>query len=214
MRNRRGSALVVPLVKTLVTVLALLSALAACGSEDGTTATDPSGDLPTAVPSAPGSVTTRGIITVMDRGEPELCLGPVAESWPPQCGGPPIDGWRWADHEGMYESQQGVRWGQFAVTGTWDGARFGYRGAIAAAVYDPAAEEPPTYPSPSVEHTQAELEAIAAEVGELPGAQGAYAQDGHVLVDVIYDDGSLQDRVDREYGEHVVVVTPMLVDEE
>jgi hypothetical protein len=194
----------------------LLLTLAACGSDDGTTATDPAGspgEMPTAVPAAPGQVTTRGIVTVMDTGEPELCLGPVAESWPPQCGGPPIDGWRWGDHDGVFERQQGIRWGQFVVTGTWDGTRFGYEDAVPAALHDPPVEAPPASPAPAVEHTQEELDAIAEAVGrDLPGAQGAYAQDGHVLVDVTYDDGSLQAWADETYGEHVVVVTPMLVD--
>ena len=164
--------------------LAVLLLLAACGSESGTTASDPGPGRPTAVPAAPGTVTTRTIVTVMDTGSAELCLGPVAESWPPQCGGPPIDGWDWADHQGIFERQQGIRWGQFVVTGTWDGERFGYRSAVPAALYDPIADGAgPALPTPAVEHSQPELEAIAEEVGDLPGAQGAYAQDGHVLVD-------------------------------
>ena len=46
---------------------------------------------------------------------------------------------------------------------------------------------------------------------DLPGAQGAYGADGHVLVDVTYDDGSLQAWADEEYGENVVIVTSALV---
>ena len=208
-------------MKTALALAALLL-LAACGGQDATTASDTSTgsgrptEVPTDVPAAPGTVTTRTLVTVLDTGSPELCLGPVAESWPPQCGGPPIDGWDWADLNGAFERQQGVRWGQFLVTGTWDGERFGYEGAIPAALYDTVADDGagPALPEPAVEHTQAELEAIAREVGDLPGAQGAYAQDGHVLVDVTYDDGSLQAWVDQEHGEGVVVVTSMLVDAE
>lgn len=213
MRNPAQPTPVVPLVKTLLAVPLLLLALAGCGDADGTTATDSPDDRPTAVPAAPGSVSTRGLAMVMDTGEPELCLGPVAESWPPQCGGPAIDGWDWDEHQGMYESEGKIRWGQFALTGTWDGTTFGYQSAVAAPVYDVMPEDQPTLPEPSVELSQAELEEIAGEVGaDLPGAQGAYANDGHVLVDVTYDDGSLQDWVDQEYGEDVVVVTSMLVD--
>jgi hypothetical protein len=194
--------------------LAALLLVAACGSDDGTTATDPGSGRPTEVPAAPGQVTTRHIVTVMDTGTPELCLGPVAESWPPQCSGPPIEGWDWGEHHGMFDRQQDVRWGQFVVTGTWDGTTFGYRSAVPAALHDPATPEPTILPEPAVEHSPDELETIAEEVGrDLPGAQGAYAQDRHVLVDVTYDDGSLQAWVDEEYGEAVVVVSSMLVDE-
>jgi hypothetical protein len=35
--------------------------------------------------------------------------------------------------------------------------------------------------------------------------------DGHVLVDVVHDDGSLQAWCDEEYGEGVVLVTSALV---
>ena len=82
-------------MKTLLATLALVT-LAACGGDDGGgTATDPAGgspdnSIPTEAPAAPGTVHTRGLVTVMDTGTPELCLGPVAESYPPQCGGPKI----------------------------------------------------------------------------------------------------------------------------
>ncbi|HYF73743.1 MAG TPA: hypothetical protein VD864_13025, partial [Nocardioides sp.] len=85
--------------------------------------------------------------------------------------------------------------------------------AIPAALYDPMPAEQVTYPAPAVEHTQAELERIAEEVGDLPGGQGAYADGGRVLVDVIYDDGSLQAWVDDTYGKDVVIVRPALLDE-
>jgi hypothetical protein len=203
-------------MKMLLPVLAAVLLLAACGADDApATATDPGATpAPSAVPAAPGTVHTRGLATVMDTGSPELCLGPVAESWPPQCGGPAIAGWDWADHGGMFETAGETRWGMFAVTGQWDGTTFTYESAVPAALYDAMAEEPPTYPAPAFVLSEGELEATAAKLGrELPGAQGAYAQDGHVLVDVTYDDGSLQDWVDQTYGDDVVIVTSMLVDE-
>ena len=216
----------------LAAVVLLLGApfLAACGDEGDTTATDPGSSpgssMPTEIPAAPGTVHTNGLVTVMDTGDPELCLGPVAESWGGGGGGgggggaagggrapPPVDGWDWADHHGVFERQQQVRWGQFAVTGTWDGTRFGYHDAIPAALYDAMPGETVSYPAPAVEHTAAELEDIAGEVGDLPGAQGAYVDAGHVLVDVVYDDGSLQSWADRAYGKGVVVVRSALIDQ-
>jgi hypothetical protein len=195
---------------------ALLLVLTACGDADGTTATDPAGGagaMPTEIPAAPGAVRTRHIATVMDAGSPELCLGPIAESYPPQCHGLPIAGWSWADQKGTYDSASGVRWGAYSVGGTWDGTTFGYTDAVTAALYDPMAEPPPTYPTPATDSTEAELAAIADEVGELPGVLAFHAQDGRVLVDVVYDDGSLQAWADQTYGDGVVVLTPMLLDE-
>jgi hypothetical protein len=195
--------------------LAALLLVTACGSGDGTTATDP-GDPgsttgPTAIPAAPRTVRTRTVATVMDAGSPELCLGAVAESWPPQCSGPPIDGWDWSEHAGMYQKSGSTRWGQFVVSGTWDGSTFTYADATAAAVYDPMADPTPTYPP--VEPGHARLREIAEHVDrDLPGALGARVDGKRVLADVVYDDGSLQDRVDRQYGAGVVALVPALVD--
>lgn len=213
-------------MRTALVALALLAplALAGCGGDEGpTTARDPGGSpsptasgtpMPDRVPAATGVVSTRTTATVMDTGRPELCLGAVAESYPPQCGGPPLEGWDWADTRGMFEQEGGTRWGEFHVTGRWDGTTFTVEGAVAAALHDPAAPEPSPTPSPAEDLGERELAAIAEEVGGgLPGAQGAYAMDGHVLVDVVYDDGSLQAWCDEEYGEGVVLVTSALVDD-
>jgi hypothetical protein len=67
----------------------------------------------------------RAIGTVLDDGDgPELCLGPIMTSLPPQCGGPKLAGWDWA----RVESQQraGTRWTgpDYVVTGTYDGTTF------------------------------------------------------------------------------------------
>ena len=60
--------------------------------------------------------------TVLESPEhgPQLCLGGVAESYPPQCGGPDVVGWRWDEVEGE-EAANGTTWGTFTVVGTWDG---------------------------------------------------------------------------------------------
>jgi hypothetical protein len=198
--------------------------LASCGTESGDNATDPAGDpsssapgnpMPTDVPAADGPVRTLNLATVMDTGSPELCVGPVAESYPPQCGGPAITNWVWDEHRQMFEQQGDVRWGTFAVTGTFDGTSVAVTDAIPGALYDPMMPTPPPTPTPGTAYPRAELDTMAEELGrDLPGAQGAYAADGHVLVDVLYDDGSLQAWADQEYGENVVIVSSMLVDVE
>jgi hypothetical protein len=205
-------------MKTFLAALSLVT-LAACGTAgqtDGGVGTDPGSPShdPAGIPSAPGTVHSRGLVTVMDNGGPELCLGPVAESYPPQCDGPSIEGWDWADRHGMFEHQGKVRWGQFAVSGTWDGETFTLTGAIPAPVYDALPAKQPTVPKTERHYTQAQLERIAEKVGhDLPGALGAFARHGHVLADVVYDDGSLQSQVDRQYGAGVVVLVSSLVDE-
>ena len=218
----------------LVVLAALLLAVAGCGSEGAPVAVDPAGDTspsestapstppstsavarpPTAVPAAPGLVRTRDLATVIDTGSPELCLGPMAESFPPQCGGPAVLGWDWARHGRGTAQQEGqVRWGSFAVTGRWDGTSLEVTEAVPAALYDAVAQEPPPLPEPARTYGEAELARIAEEVGRLPGAQGAYVDRGRrVLVDVTYDDGSLQAWADTTYGTGVVVVTGALVD--
>jgi len=102
------------------TLAALLLAATACSSDsdDPDRATDPATDPASDHPTIPEPV------IVMDVARPELCLGPIAESYPPQCGGPPIRGWRWTDYEGHYDQVGQVRWGEFVVTGTWDGDTF------------------------------------------------------------------------------------------
>lgn len=207
-------------------LLAFSLSLAGCGGSDGDddVATDPGGSgpaaakPPTSVPAAPGDVRSRNLVTVMDNDTKddlvELCLGPVAESYPPQCGGPAITNWDWKSVDGMFEQQGDVRWGTFAVTGTWDGTAFTVSESIPAALYDSMPEEPPVYPEPSEDYTDEELTGFAEELMEVVGVQSAYGADGHVLVDVTYDDGSYQDYADKAYGADVVIVTGALVDVE
>ncbi len=90
--------------------------IAGCG-DDATVATGgtPGGS------DRPYTVTT----TVLESPEhgPQLCLGGVAESLPPQCGGPDIVGWDW-ESVADEESELGTTWGVYAVIGTYDGEQF------------------------------------------------------------------------------------------
>ena len=104
---------------TVLVALALL--VAGCGTTPPPAADGPSGSPSTSETPAP--VVVRGIGLVLDDGDgPVLCLGPVLESLPPQCGGPQLVGWDWADVEASRRA--GVRWtGAYVVTGTFDGTR-------------------------------------------------------------------------------------------
>lgn len=190
----------------------LLLVLTACGSEPPGPADPAALPSPSAVPAASGEVRTRTLVTVMDTGKgPELCLGAIAESYPPQCGGPPLRGWRWEDQErGTHDTSGNVRWGEYALVGRWDGTAFRVTKAVPAALYDAAtpAPEPTTSPGPGGFDPQQ----LDAELRRLPGYLGSYEHDGRMLVDVIHDDGSIQAWLDQEYGAGLVRVTSALVD--
>ena len=54
---------------------------------------------------------------------PELCLGGVQESLPPQCGGVPVAGWDWDEVSGEKRHGNAI-YGDFHVVGTYDGTTF------------------------------------------------------------------------------------------
>jgi len=204
-----------------VAVAALL-VLAACGSQAGDTAADPGpGQGPTSsvpaasIPAAPGIVASRDLVTVMDTGSPELCLGAVAESYPPQCSGPPIQGWSWKEQHGVFEKSGDIRWGLFSVQGTWDGRTFTVTSAVPAALYDPPAADPEQPPLGGDAGTTGPdedriLDSLAAE--PIPGTLTVTPTPGTIVVDVVYDDGSLQAAATERYGAGTVTVTSALVD--
>ena len=193
--------------------VATLFVLAACGSETSS-AGDPGepsrpaapSSRPAAIPAADGPVRTRTLVTVMDTGSPELCLGAVAESYPPQCGGPALKGWDWAEHRGTYQQSGGTRWGQYVVTGTFDGTTFTVLHAIPEAGWDPAAPPPPANtgdagtPGWKLIKVQKRL-----ATQPLPGTLSTYPTLSGVTVDVVYDDGSLQAWADHALGGLVTV---------
>ncbi len=54
---------------------------------------------------------------------PELCLGVVGFSLPPQCDGVPLPGWDWGAVDGEIR-RSGTTWGTYRVVGTYDGRSF------------------------------------------------------------------------------------------
>lgn len=64
---------------------------------------------------------------VLDDGEElVLCVGSVADSLPPQCGGPELRGWSWDGLE--FDEAGGTRWGRFTVRGTYVDGVFTLKG--------------------------------------------------------------------------------------
>lgn len=172
------------------------------------------GDWPIVSPTAPIEVSTLATVLEQD-GLPMLCLGGVAESYPPQCSGPPIEGWDWTAVEGE-ETASGVTWGLYAVWGTWDGQRLVVtREPVPGALYDPMID--PSAPNPWDESLPAgplpESQAVAlqSELSEaLPDLLTSTPVNGRLVVEVVYDDGSLQEEADARYGHDAVVVISRL----
>lgn len=165
-------------------------------------------------PALPVEVSAVGTVLEADEG-PELCLGPIAESYPPQCSGPPIVGWDWSAVEGE-ESASGVTWGAYAVWGEWDGETFTVtREPVLAALHDPmvdpSAPDPwnPTLPPGPL--PEAEAQRIQDELAEaLPGFLASAYVNGRIVAEVMFDDGTVQSAADERYGEDAVVVVSSL----
>jgi hypothetical protein len=76
--------------------------------------------------------------TVLEREDqgPTLCLSGIALSLPPRCGDVPITNWDWGEVPGE-RNLRGTTWGDYHLTGTYDGESFTLEDA------GPAEEPPP-----------------------------------------------------------------------
>lgn len=163
-------------------------------------------DLP--MPSTTEPMLAIGAVLERD-GVALLCVGPVAESAPPKCGGPELVGWDSAVFD--HEETGGVRWAQgVAVEGTYDAAAQTFtqigEPMSAAAIQLPAIEVPPG------DVDEATLLAVQQDLGELGRVDifGSYPEAGTLVLTVAYDDGSIQAALDDVYGEGVVFVVPAM----
>jgi hypothetical protein len=159
------------------------------------------------LPSATEPVMAIGL--ALDEGEPTLCVGPVMESAPPQCSGPALAGFDWAQVAEPVE-MEGVRWAQVAVQVTYDAARHTVTqsGELLdlAALTMPAIEYPRgELDEPTIAAVQADLETL-----ERPDVVGSVGMQGVVVLSVTYDDGSMQAALDEIYGPGVVFVESAL----
>lgn len=173
-----------------------------------------SGDWAPAPPQLPREVHAVGTVLEHDDG-PMLCLGAIAESYPPQCAGPGIVGWDWEAVDGE-ETAAGVTWGLYAVWGDWDGTTFTVtREPILAALYDPMVD--PSMPNPWDETLpegplpESEAQRVQAELSDaVPDMLTTSYVNGRVVLEVLFDDGTLQSAVDERYGDDAVVVISSL----
>jgi hypothetical protein len=183
------------------------------GSESGAAADASSGGVPQPVPD--GEVRTSGLVTVIDEGDgPEMCLGAVAKSYPPQCGGPALADFDWGDVGS--EEASGVRWGSYALTGTFDGTTFTVTDAIPAALYDTMAapeEEPlaaacddPTT-TDTAKATPEDLDATLAAASALPTYASAWLTDNTINVAVTEDAEGAEAELRKTWGGMLCVTT-------
>lgn len=114
--------------------IALALVLAGCGGVVGDGG-PPSGGPD---PSTDGGelLMGHGLVMQADGQHAELCLGAVATSYPPQCGGPTLVGFEGWQGLPEHESAYGWTWGSAFVVGTYDGETF--------TLAQPAAQIPPS----------------------------------------------------------------------
>lgn len=195
----------------------LLSACGISANEPGTTMPSTSSLVAppvTAIPPAEAPVTGLGTVIEKPGSTPELCLGPVRESWPPQCEGIPVSGWDWGTNPPDAQSEAGspvTRWGVYAVDGTFDGATLTVTRAVSLALYD-AMAEPSASPAAPPDLSGAEWDAVDVAVRAVPGLLSVDRVDdaGPVMVTVVHDDGTIQQWADLSFGAGVVVITSAL----
>jgi hypothetical protein len=127
--------------------------------------------------------------TVLDsRSGPEFCVGVVWATDPPQCDGLTLIGWGWP-RQGT-ENTGGVRWGEFTLVGTYDGASFTYRRLATKAEIPstPTEDEATGGPCPEprggwvsprpARTTESDLSRATAEAYGLPGYTDSWVDTG------------------------------------
>ena len=174
-----------------------------------TVPTGPGGDPvdrePLVMPEPDPTQEIMALANVVDDGSGAQLCAVLLESFPPQCGGAiPIDGWTW---DGLPLEQEGdVRWGFYAVYGTYDGERLAL--TLPAEFGGAVDVMGPPYTG---ELTTEDATRIVREIEEdLAGDFGSAIGDGFVTIDVTYDDGTLQSQLDERYGAGAVYVSSML----
>ncbi|WP_214466892.1 hypothetical protein [Microbacterium flavescens] len=192
-------------------------ALSGCATSAGSAAPPPAGDAPVGAslgslwPAPPeGDVLAQG--TVMDvGGDAELCLGPIAESYPPQCSGIPIANWTWDGVDGS-ESSGDTTWGAYAVQGMYDGEEFTVtQPPVMLALFDPMMQDDPTggEPGQGDEATLLEIQESLPDILH-EAYLSSYPESGWLFVDVVWDDGTWQKAADEDYGDDTVIIRSAL----
>ena len=173
--------------------------------------------------SGPPDVSVEGPLyeasaTVLQEGDelPELCLGTIMTSLPPQCGGAPIVNWDWGNVSGE-ENAANTIWGEYDLTGRYDGERFEVVEVSADSGRDGHVEQSGP---PQREYGRSELKDIQFYLSGVP----AERRFGYELLwsDVLVDEGVVElgvdvaypttiQELDARYGEGVVRLVAQLI---
>jgi hypothetical protein len=161
-----------------------------------------------------GEVTGQGTVLQTPDGPPMLCLGAVAESWPPQCQGLPLRDWDWAAAAPYEQADTGgkvTRWSTYAVTGRYVGKALQVTQVVPLPLYDPVAEPSPRPMAPP-SLSPAQWDAVRVRLMGVPGLLTVDRPDdaGPLQLLVVHDDGSIQAFADASFGVGAVHVTSAL----
>lgn len=178
MRNRKTGAL----LSLLITL-----ALASCTDTGTSVKAGDDGGEPVSTDAASAQVyeVVAPVLENEDHG-PELCLGAIYQSLPPQCGEVPITNWDWTSAEGE-ETLAGTTLGNYHVTGTYDGTKFTLTETPRPAdseptpptdLHTPCQEPPGGWPVPDPDRTsEADIDAASTFVNGQPDAGGFWVDD-------------------------------------
>jgi hypothetical protein len=150
----------------------------------------------------------RFVTTIIDSGDgPELCLGGVMESLPPQCSGPVAEG---LNMDGWSEEASGVRWGEQTVVVTWPPVEGAVRVESQSDAVFPSIEYPPGELPAVCEGTDtgagaAAINDYANSLGDANG--GLYvANDGTLVLQVVGDPEPHREALAAQGGACVIEV--------
>lgn len=195
-------------VLATVAALGLAAGLAACA-----TPITPGAPTPGGGPLSPTDVVGMGTVIQVGDEAPELCLGPVMESYPPQCSGVELHGWEWTADDGS-ESSGDVTWGSYAVWGSYDGDSLSVTDSVMLALYDPMfVQDPALLPENRGTSSDAELNALSDTIwSDAPfEILESYPENGYLFARVVFDDGTSQEWADNRYGPGKVQIRSALL---
>lgn len=147
---------------------------------------------------------------------PQLCLGGIRESLPPQCGGPDLVGWNWDAVDGD-TTIAGTSWGDYVVVGTFDGTRFALTASPRPATPDdrPSDDPQPDFSTRCPEPTEGWVPRVIGNAQDdlLDAAATRYLEDAEIsAVWVDQTDTRLvwNVRVTRDPGRHRRALEPLM----
>jgi hypothetical protein len=172
----------------LLLVAVGLTVLVACGDGTAGRVSSQPAASPTDIRTEPDpdqKMEGYGLVLDPATKEPMFCMGTIEESLPPGCSGLRLKGWHW-DAVPAEESSGGTRWGEYEVTGYYDGETFTF---VDARVPPEFEAEESTFDTPCQEPDggwEVESPESATEDDRLAAIRYAEAQPEHAATWVDY----------------------------